>query len=54
MATKTFSVTVHVAWWLRPYLQTLVFFCIMMRSEPDQERLARVIRRALSVKARAT
>jgi hypothetical protein len=51
MATTTVKLEVRVAWWFDPYLRALIFFCFLTRSEPDWEKLHRVIARALRVRA---
>lgn len=50
MAQATIAVEVTFAWWLRPYLSCLVFFCVLHQSEPDWGRLHRVIARAIRVR----
>lgn len=42
--------TVGFAWWLRPYLNTLGFVSLCTRTEPDWEKLGRVVRRAVRLK----
>jgi hypothetical protein len=48
------EVVLHVgfAWWLRPYLAMLVFFCVLTRAEPDWVKLNRVINRAIRIRLR--
>lgn len=50
MSVATIAVEVRVAWWLRPYLAVLVFFCRLRGTLPDEERLSRVIRCGLSAR----
>ncbi len=38
------------AWWLMPYLRTLEFFCVVCATEPNPEKLSRVIKRAVRVR----
>ena len=51
MTTTSIKLEVRVAWWFFPYLHTLIFFCFLARSEPDWEKLSKVIARALRVRA---
>lgn len=50
MAQQSFTITVRFAWWLRPYLSVLVFFCLLHGSEPDYDRLGRMIARAVRLR----
>lgn len=50
MATHTITCEVEVAWWLRPYLNALEFFCDLTGCEPDGAKLAAVVERAVRVK----
>ena len=50
MAQNRMTVEIRVAWWLRPYLTLLVWFCVLHQCAPDVDRLARVVRRALRVR----
>lgn len=43
-------IDVSFAWWLRPYLSVLVFFCLPHGSQPDPDRLRKVINRAVSIR----
>lgn len=52
MATSTLTVEVSLAWWLRPYLAALFFFCLLMQTLPDEQKLARVIARAMRLRVR--
>lgn len=47
MAQNRVTVEIRVAWWLRPYLALLCWFCVLHQCAPDPERLERVVRRAL-------
>jgi hypothetical protein len=51
MAQERMMIKVRVAWWLRPYLHALAWFCSLHECEPDPEKLQRVVRRALRVSA---
>lgn len=46
------QVELRFAWWLRPYLGALMFFCLLMQAPPDAEKLARVVRRAMRIRVR--
>lgn len=43
-------VTIHFAWWFRPYVSMLITFCVLMQREPDWEKLQRVIQRSMRVR----
>ena len=43
-------VEIRFAWWLEPYLHTLVFFCHLFGTLPDMAKLERVIRRAIRLR----
>jgi hypothetical protein len=49
MAADKLEVTVRFAWWLRPYLWGLLFFCQLHRCDPDWVKLHRVVMRALRI-----
>lgn len=49
--TLTFSV--HMAWWLKPYLQALSFFAFVSNATPDPEKLKKVLIRGVVVKVEA-
>lgn len=40
---------VHVAWWFKPYICTLAFFCTLMDREPDWDKFAKVVERGVRV-----
>jgi hypothetical protein len=46
------EVQIGFAWWLRPYLYLLVFFCLLHRQPPDSEKLHQVLRRAVRMRLR--
>lgn len=48
--TMTIKARVTVAWWLKPYLTALIFACRLHNIEPDEEKLKRVIARAVRVR----
>jgi hypothetical protein len=49
MATANITLTVSVAWWLMPYINTLCFMCQLMGTELDWVKLERILERALRV-----
>lgn len=52
MATHiTIRLEVRYAWWLMPYVYTLAFFCALFAAEPNQEKLNRILNRAVTVRA---
>jgi len=51
MAQERMMIEVRVAWWLRPYLHALAWFCSLHECEPDPEKLQRVVLPALRVSA---
>jgi len=49
VAQTQIKLSVTIAWWLRPYLLVLAFFCVLTRNVPDQAKLEAMIKRALHV-----
>lgn len=45
-----FTIKVTQAWWLTPYFYCLAAFCAITGQQPDEEKLKRVIDRALKPK----
>lgn len=43
MATCRLSVEIKSRWWLPFYIKTLTLFCLMMRCEPDYEKVSAFI-----------
>lgn len=39
-------IRITLRWWLKPYIRTLLFFCVLFEQAPDWEKLERGIRRA--------
>ena len=39
MATFRLSVEIKSRWWLPVYIRTLTLFCMMMRREPDYQKV---------------
>ena len=46
------TVKVKVAWWLRPYLSVLSFFCLLTGAEPNWAKLSRVVDRAVKLRVK--
>ena len=46
------AITVHinVAWWLRPYLYALACFCWLHGTEPNTDKLRRVLAKGITAK----
>lgn len=43
MAMCRLSVEIKSRWWLPVYIRTLTLFCMMMRCEPDYQKVAEFI-----------
>ncbi len=43
MATSRLSVEIKSRWWLPVYIKTLTLFCLMMRCEPDYQKVGNFI-----------
>lgn len=41
MARCTITITVKVAWWVRPYIQSVALFAAMTGLQPDLEKVTR-------------
>lgn len=50
MAEQLVTFEVRFSWWLWPYLNTLLFVCMVMGTEPDIEKLERIICRAMTLR----
>lgn len=50
MANITLQLKVSVAWWVPLYLRTLALVCLTMGTQPDRDKIWRVIRRGISVR----
>lgn len=48
-ALTAITVRVKLAWWVLPWLHTLIFFCQLMEREPDYEKVMAVMRRGTRV-----
>ena len=51
MAQTQIRLAAHIAWWLRPYLRLVVVACWLTRREPNMDKVAKVIGKAITVKA---
>ena len=47
METRSLAVEITVAWWFSWYVATLMLVAALMCMEPDPEKLARVLLRAI-------
>jgi hypothetical protein len=45
------TITVKFAWWLPPYLNTVVMLCRLFNAEPNMERVSYWIGKGIRVKA---
>ncbi|AJB61654.1 hypothetical protein SS08_15565 [Enterobacter hormaechei subsp. steigerwaltii] len=43
MATSRLSVEIKSRWWLPVYIRTLTLLCLMMRCEPDYQKVGNFI-----------
>lgn len=43
MAMSSLSVEIKSRWWLRVYIKTLTMLCLMMRCEPDYQKVGNFI-----------
>lgn len=50
MTKESITVRIHVAWWVWPYVHTLCFFCNLMGTVPDTDKLEKVLRRGIKIK----
>lgn len=50
MAASEMRITVSLAWWWQPYLYGIACMVFLTGMQPDMEKVARVIRRAIRVK----
>lgn len=50
MAQQTVNFKVSVAWWIKPYIVALVFFSFVTGCDYDEEKLERIIKKAVKVK----
>lgn len=51
MASSDMEIEVSVAWWVPVYINLLAFVCAVMRSDPDPEKVERMIQRGIKLKA---
>lgn len=49
-STHTLTLSISLAWWLKPYLRTLAALCHVSGMEPNMERVNYWINKAVSVK----
>lgn len=51
MATRQMEIAVSLAWWAPVYINLLAFVCAVTNSEPDPEKITRMMERAIRLKA---
>lgn len=49
MASASITLTVRVAWWVRPYIRAVALFSRMTGLTPDVEKVSRTARRGLRI-----
>lgn len=53
MATSTIVLELKTRWWVPVYLRTLMMFCILIRQEPDYDKVAGfIVRHGISKKVK--
>jgi hypothetical protein len=52
MAITTVSLSVHVAWWVCPYIRALALVCWLTGMEPDMDKFGATVRRGFKVVVR--
>lgn len=52
MAQATVTLYATFEWWFYPYLYTLAFLCRVFNAQPNMERVARIVERAIRIKYR--
>jgi hypothetical protein len=50
MAVGNLTVTVHVAWWVHPYIKACAIFARLFGMTPDADKIAATIMRGLKVR----
>jgi hypothetical protein len=51
MSTTTITLRVTYAWWLRPYLNTVIALCGLFNAEPNMDRVSHWIGKGIKLKA---
>lgn len=51
MTTVTLTLHVRVAWWVKPYLQSVALFARITGTEPDWERVRSTVLRGIKAGA---
>lgn len=41
------TVKVRIAWWVKPYLRTVLFLCWVFNAEPDMEKVGYWVKKGL-------
>jgi hypothetical protein len=47
---STLTVTVHLRWWVIPYMRTVAMLCILFHAQPNWNRVTYWLMRGLYVK----
>lgn len=50
MIKLTITYKVTVKWWLPIYLKTLIFICYIVDSEPDYDKLTKIIMKGIDLR----
>nr|WP_158546382.1 hypothetical protein [Pseudomonas sp. RW407] len=50
MATCTMTVSVKRSWWVIPYLRACMLFAWLTGMEPDEEKIAATVTRAMKIR----
>lgn len=50
MPVGRITLTVHVAWWVRPYINTCAIFAHLFGMTPDTDRIIATIMRGVKVR----
>ena len=50
MAQCSITLTVRVAWWVRPYIQSVAIFAFLTGMTPDPKKIAKTVMRGVTVR----
>lgn len=53
-SNQSITLIAKFAWWFKPYVSILIFFCSVHRTKPDPDHLYKVTRRAIRIKTSTT
>jgi hypothetical protein len=51
MAQMTVTISVHFAWWLKPYLAGVRMMCLLTGMQPDIDKVVAVMHKGMKAKA---